>query len=72
MPFMIDAGEAARSICRGLERERTEIVFPAPMALLMKAARLLPARAWTVLWARTPLAGPADLGLPVSPLGVVG
>ena len=46
MPFMIDAGEAARSICRGLERERTVVVFPAPMALLMKAARLVPARAW--------------------------
>jgi NAD(P)-dependent dehydrogenase (short-subunit alcohol dehydrogenase family) len=36
MPFIIDADQAARSICDGLERERTEIVFPAPMALLMK------------------------------------
>ena len=28
MPFIIDADAAARSICDGLERERTEIVFP--------------------------------------------
>jgi NAD(P)-dependent dehydrogenase (short-subunit alcohol dehydrogenase family) len=50
MPFIIDAGQAARSICDGLERERTEIVFPARMALLMKAARLVPCRFWTALW----------------------
>lgn len=56
MPFIIDADEAARSICDGLERERTEIVFPKRMALLMKTARLVPARTWTALWARTSLA----------------
>jgi NAD(P)-dependent dehydrogenase (short-subunit alcohol dehydrogenase family) len=56
MPFMIETDEAARSICDGLERERTEIVFPTRMALLMKTARLVPARAWTALWARTSLA----------------
>jgi NAD(P)-dependent dehydrogenase (short-subunit alcohol dehydrogenase family) len=55
MPFIIDADQAARSICDGLERERTEIVFPAPMALLMKAARLVPARVWTALWKSTSL-----------------
>ena len=55
MPFIIDAGQAARSICDGLERERTEIIFPTRMALLMKTARLVPARAWTALWARTSL-----------------
>jgi NAD(P)-dependent dehydrogenase (short-subunit alcohol dehydrogenase family) len=59
MPFIIDTDQAARSICDGLERERTEIVFPTPMALLMKTARLVPARAWTALWARTSIAGPA-------------
>src|ERR1019366_886507 len=42
MPFIIDADQAARSICDGLERDRTEIVFPARMELLMKAARLPP------------------------------
>ena len=56
MPFIIDAGQAARSICDGLQRERTEIVFPARMALLMKTARLVPARTWAALWARTSLA----------------
>ena len=59
MPFIIDADAAARSICDGLERERTEIVFPKRMALLMKTARLVPARAWTALWARTSLTSPA-------------
>ena len=58
MPFIIDAGQAARSICDGLERDRAEIVFPARMALLMKTARLVPARAWTALWARTSLTRP--------------
>ena len=55
MPFIIEPGQAARSICDGLERERTEIVFPAPMALLMKTARLVPARIWTALWENTSL-----------------
>ncbi len=50
MPFIIEADQAARSICDGLERGRAEIIFPAPMALLMKAARVIPARAWTILW----------------------
>ena len=59
MPFIIEPGQAARSICDGLERERTEIVFPAPMALLTRAARLVPARVWTALWARSSVAGPA-------------
>ena len=30
-------------------------LFPTRMALLMKTARLVPARAWTALWARTSL-----------------
>ena len=55
MPFIIEADQAARSICDGLEHERTEIVFPRRMALLMKIARLVPARAWTTLWSRTSL-----------------
>jgi short-subunit dehydrogenase len=52
MPFIIDADDAAVSICNGLERDRTEIVFPLPMALLMKAARLVPAGLWPRLWGR--------------------
>jgi NAD(P)-dependent dehydrogenase (short-subunit alcohol dehydrogenase family) len=55
MPFIIKAEQAARSICDGLERGRAVIVFPARMALLMKAARVVPARAWTALWKNTSL-----------------
>jgi short-subunit dehydrogenase len=53
MPFMIEADEAARSICNGLERGRMEIVFPLPMAVLMKFARFVPVRLWTALMSRT-------------------
>jgi NAD(P)-dependent dehydrogenase (short-subunit alcohol dehydrogenase family) len=53
MPFMIDAETAGRAICDGLERERTEIVFPLRMALLMKAARLVPISLWSALWSRS-------------------
>ena len=49
--------EAAREIADGLESGRPEIVFPWPMAVTMKLARLLPVRAWTVLSSR--LAGRA-------------
>jgi NAD(P)-dependent dehydrogenase (short-subunit alcohol dehydrogenase family) len=50
MPFLIDADQTARFICDGLERERTEIVFPARMAVLMKLGRLVPVRVWPTLW----------------------
>ncbi|MGZ4674635.1 MAG: SDR family NAD(P)-dependent oxidoreductase, partial [Ilumatobacteraceae bacterium] len=52
MPFIIEADEAARSICNGLERGRLEIVFPAPMAALMKIARLVPVRLWAAAMSR--------------------
>ena len=52
MPFLIDADEAATAIADGLEKRRTEIVFPLPMAVLMKAARLVPVRAWAALASR--------------------
>jgi NAD(P)-dependent dehydrogenase (short-subunit alcohol dehydrogenase family) len=54
MPFIIDADTAGRSICDGLERDRTEIVFPVRMAILMKAARLVPVSLWSALWSRAP------------------
>ena len=53
MPFIIEADHAARAICDGLERDRFEIVFPARMAVLMKAARLVPVRLWPRLWSRS-------------------
>ncbi len=52
MPFLIEADAAARAICDGLERDRVEIIFPLPMALVMKVARLVPARAWSAIWSR--------------------
>jgi short-subunit dehydrogenase len=54
MPFMIDADAAGRAICGGLERERTELIFPVRMAILMKAARLVPVSVWSTLWSRVP------------------
>jgi short-subunit dehydrogenase len=47
MPFLISPEEAARAIADGMARDKAEIVFPLPMMLLMKAARLVPVRAWT-------------------------
>jgi NAD(P)-dependent dehydrogenase (short-subunit alcohol dehydrogenase family) len=52
MPFMVEPEEAAKAVCDGLERGRMEIVFPLPMAILMKAARLLPVRVWAALTTR--------------------
>lgn len=52
MPFMLSAAEAAERIVRGLERGRLEIVFPWQMAVLMKAARLVPQRLWLRLFGR--------------------
>ena len=52
MPFLIEPEAAARSIANGLERRRMEIVFPLPMALAMKVARILPVRVWAALSSR--------------------
>jgi len=52
MPFLIDADAAARAIANGLARRQVEIVFPLPMAILMKAARLVPVRWWAALGGR--------------------
>ncbi len=52
MPFLIDADAAARHIVRGLEKGRDEIIFPLPMAIIMKIARIIPNRWWTALLGR--------------------
>jgi short-subunit dehydrogenase len=56
MPFIIDADKAARIIADGIAAEKTEIVFPLPMMLLMKSARFVPNVLWPKLFARTPMA----------------
>ena len=58
MPFIIDADEAARAVADGLERRRTEIVFPLPMAATMKLARLVPVGLWGGLTSR--MGNPAE------------
>ena len=52
MPFLIEPGQAATAIADGLESTRPEIVFPLPMAVLMKTINLLPVRLWAGLAAR--------------------
>ena len=52
MPFIIEADAAARAIANGLEKGRVEIVFPLPMAIAMKASRLVPVRLWAALNSR--------------------
>ena len=42
MPFVIEAGDAAERIVRGLERRKGEIHFPAPLSWTVKVLRLLP------------------------------
>ena len=51
MPFLVEPEAAARTIADGIARDKAEIVFPLPMAVAMKLARLVPVRAWTALTA---------------------
>ena len=51
MPFKVPAEVAARTIADGIARDKAEVVFPVPMAVLMKVARVVPVRAWTALTA---------------------
>jgi short-subunit dehydrogenase len=46
MPWIMEPDEAARRIMNGIERGKAEVVFPFPMMVAMKAARLVPVRAW--------------------------
>lgn len=50
MPFIISAERAAKFIVKGIEKERAEIVFPIPMAITMKLARLVPVSIWPKLF----------------------
>ena len=53
MPFIIDADEAARAIADGLERGEPRSSSPCRWQPLMKAARLVPVRAWPALTSRS-------------------
>jgi short-subunit dehydrogenase len=57
MPFLIDPDQAARAIADGLQRGDHEIVFPLPMAVLMKVVSALPVRVWDALAARLARSG---------------
>ena len=49
MPFMVEPDVAARAIADGLERGRSEVVFPFRMAAVMKTARFVPVGLWARL-----------------------
>lgn len=51
MPFLINDREAARHVLAGLVSERPLVIFPWPMAVLARAARLVPAGLWSRLTA---------------------
>lgn len=46
MPFIIDSEQAAKYIVKGLARNKPEIVFPLPMSIMMKVAKVIPQRLW--------------------------
>ncbi|MBA2415246.1 MAG: SDR family NAD(P)-dependent oxidoreductase [Geodermatophilaceae bacterium] len=52
MPFIITAEQAGREIADGIAKEKAEVIFPLPMMLMMKAARLVPVAAWAALLSR--------------------
>jgi short-subunit dehydrogenase len=52
MPLMIEADDAARRIVRGIAKGKAEVAFPLPMALGMKALRLVPPGPYAALAGR--------------------
>ena len=50
MPFIITAERAAKRIADGIARGKAEIVFPFPMMLAMKLARMIPNAVWPRLF----------------------
>jgi short-subunit dehydrogenase len=42
MPFLMEVEDAVAALVRGMQTRRFEIVFPRSLALLLKAARMLP------------------------------
>lgn len=60
--LVMSAAEAASTIADGLESGRVEIVFPLPIAIAGKLARLVPQRMWSAAWHknRRRYAGPSS------------
>lgn len=52
MPFIMSAEDAAHRMADGIASGRPEVVFPIPMMLIMKAARLVPVGLWSALASR--------------------
>ncbi|MBA3523257.1 MAG: SDR family NAD(P)-dependent oxidoreductase [Geodermatophilaceae bacterium] len=52
MPWIMSPEDAAYKMADGIASGRPEVVFPLPMLLLMKTARLIPVRAWAALLSR--------------------
>ena len=52
MPWMLEPADAARRIADGIAAGKAEVVFPLPMMLTMKAARLVPQRLWAAAVSR--------------------
>lgn len=50
MPFIINADRAGKIIADGIEKRKVEIIFPIPMAISMKLARLVPQSIWPKLF----------------------
>ena len=59
MPWIMSAEDAAHKMADGIASGRPEVVFPTPMLLLMKTARLVPVRAWAALLSRAGKKAPA-------------
>lgn len=53
MPFLMQPGDAARVIARGISRGARVVEFPRPMSLLMRLVRYLPTRCTNGSWSRT-------------------
>jgi len=54
MPFLLDAGKAARLIARAIERRRRFYVLPWPMAIVGRLLRALPRPLYDAVFARAP------------------
>lgn len=52
LPTSIDPDTAARAVCDGLERERSEIAFPGRLAHPLKLVRLAPRALWPIVAGR--------------------